>query len=86
MSDTQREVEERLLMLVRRMAPEQVQEVLTFAERLVGGRQDRKRARAALRASFGVWRDRGDLKGDSTDIVRAMREEWEERERRLGLA
>ena len=86
MSEIQKDVEKRLLMLVRRMAPEQVQEVLTFAERLMGGEQDRDRARAALRASFGIWRDREDLRGDSTDIVRAMREEWEEREKRLGLA
>ena len=77
---------ERLLALLQRMTSAQAQEVLMFAERLVGGAQDREAAREALRASFGIWRDRDDLKGDSTEIVRAMREEWEEREKRLGLA
>ena len=77
---------ERLLALLQRMTPAQAQEVLMFAERLVGGTQDREAASEALRASFGMWRDRDDLKGDSTEIVRAMREKWEEREKRLGLA
>ena len=47
--------------------------------------KDRARARAALRASFGMWSDRPDMVGDSTEVVRALREEWAERERRLGL-
>ncbi len=44
-----------------------------------------EKARQALRASFGVWRKRKDLAGDSETIVNALRAEWEARERRLGL-
>jgi len=40
---------------------------------------------AALQDSFGVWRDRDDLTGDSTAMVRSMREEWQDREARLGV-
>lgn len=45
-----------------------------------------EKARQALRASFGVWRERKDLAGDSVTIVNALRAEWEAREHRLGLA
>lgn len=42
-------------------------------------------ARRALRDSFGIWKDRDDLGADSTVIVDELRQEWDERERRLGL-
>jgi len=42
-------------------------------------------ARRLLRQSFGVWKNRDDLGGDSVDIVNKLREEWDERTRRLGI-
>ena len=45
-----------------------------------------RRARRALQESFGIWRDRDDLKTDSTVLVDGLRQEWDEREQRLGLA
>ena len=38
-----------------------------------------------MRSSFGMWRDRPDMVRDSTEVVRALREEWAERERPLSL-
>ena len=42
--------------------------------------------RRGLQESFGVWKERDDLKADSTVIVDELRGEWDEREQRLGLA
>ncbi|OGO42108.1 MAG: hypothetical protein A2Z04_07050 [Chloroflexi bacterium RBG_16_57_9] len=79
-------IEKRLLNIVRTMPPERAAEVLDFAEFLQTreGRQAND-VRAALDESFGIWRDRSDLIGDSASLVRAMRDEWQEREDRLGL-
>lgn len=79
-------VEERLLSLVRILPPERATEVLDFAEFLyVREQKQAKDVETALQDSFGVWRDRDDLSGDSAALVRAMRDEWQEREKRLGL-
>ena len=43
-------------------------------------------AHKMLHESFGVWKDRNDLAADSTVVVAEMRQEWDEREQRLGLA
>ncbi|MEA3407258.1 MAG: ribbon-helix-helix protein, CopG family [Chloroflexota bacterium] len=43
------------------------------------------KARRALSKSFGVWKDREDLQRDSLDLVNELREDWNERARRLGL-
>ncbi len=42
-------------------------------------------ARRLLRQSFGVWKSRDDLGGDSVDVVNKLREEWDGRTRRLGI-
>jgi len=42
-------------------------------------------ARRLLRQSFGAWKSRDDLGGDSVDVVNKLREEWDERTRRLGI-
>ena len=42
-------------------------------------------ARRLLRQSFGVWKSRDDLGGDSVDVVNKLREEWDERTARLGI-
>jgi len=42
-------------------------------------------ARRLLRQSFGVWNSRDDLVGDSVDVVNKLREEWDERTKRLGI-
>jgi hypothetical protein len=42
-------------------------------------------ARQLLRQSFGVWNSRDDLGGDSVDVVNKLREEWDERTKRLGI-
>jgi len=42
-------------------------------------------ARRLLRQSFGVWNSRDDLGGDSVDVVNKLREEWDERTKRLGI-
>lgn len=80
-------IEKRLLNIVRALPPERAAEVLDFAEFLQTreGRQAND-VRAALDESFGIWRDRTDLIGDSASLVRAMRDEWQEREERLGLS
>lgn len=49
-------------------------------------KREQLRPRRGLQASFGVWKDRDDLKSDSTVIVDELRKEWDEREQRLGLA
>lgn len=54
--------------------------------RFVDEKKRLRRARRALQESFGVWKDRDDLEADSTVIVGELRREWDERERRLGLA
>ena len=41
--------------------------------------------RRALRQSFGIWKDRNDLRPESVDLVNELREGWGERARRLGL-
>jgi hypothetical protein len=33
-------------------------------------------ARRLLRQSFGLWKGRNDLGGDSVDVVNKLREEW----------
>ncbi|RLC61801.1 MAG: hypothetical protein DRI48_10325 [Chloroflexi bacterium] len=42
--------------------------------------------RRGLQQSFGIWKERDDLKTDSTAIIDELRGEWDEREQRLGLA
>ena len=42
-------------------------------------------ARRLLRQSFGVWKSRDDLGGDSVDVVNELREEWDERTSRIGI-
>ncbi len=42
-------------------------------------------ARRLLHQSFGVWKSRDDLGGDSVDVVNKLREEWDERTARLGI-
>jgi len=49
-------------------------------------RRERRQARRGLQESFGIWKDRDDLKTASTAVVEGLREEWGEREQRLGLA
>lgn len=73
--------------LVRALPAERATEVLDFAEFLYARKQTQtKDVETALQESFGVWRDRDDLSGDSAALVRAMRDEWQEREEeRLGL-
>ena len=79
--------ERRLLHLVQALSPERVAEVLDFAEFLYARERPQapNDAHVALQDSFGVWRDRTDLIGDSVALVRAMRDEWQAREERLGL-
>ncbi|MFQ5595439.1 MAG: DUF2281 domain-containing protein [Anaerolineae bacterium] len=78
--------ERRLLHLVKALPPERVAEVLDFAEFLYAREQPQVNdTHAALQDSFGVWRDRTDLIGDSGALVRAMRDEWQAREEHLGL-
>ncbi len=86
MSDIREDVDVRLLVLVRDMSPEQAEEVLAFAERIAAQSRGRERALEGVKATFGIWRDRQDMQGDSVELVRSMRQEWEEREERLGLA
>lgn len=79
-------IEQQLLHVVRALPPARATEVLDFAEFLFSREQPRTNdAYAALQDSFGVWRDRTDLTGDSAVLVRAMRDEWRVREERLGL-
>lgn len=66
------------------MAPDRLLE--RAVRHYLDARCRRSRAREALRVSFGVWQDRGDLEGDSATLVKRWREEWDEREQRLGLA
>ncbi|MBS3784674.1 MAG: hypothetical protein KGY78_09550 [Anaerolineae bacterium] len=50
--------------------------------------EDRRRQRAGLEAlqeSFGIWGNRDDLEADSSTLVEEWRQEWDERERRIGL-
>ena len=55
--------------------------------RFLREKRGRFQAPKGLQESFGVWKDReDDLKSDSTVIVDELRKEWDERERRLGLA
>ena len=42
-------------------------------------------ARRLLRQSFGAWKSRDDLGGDSVDVVNKLRKEWDERTARLGI-
>jgi len=78
--------EQQLLQLLRALPGERAVEVLDFAEFLVAREQSpASDIQAALQDSFGVWRDRDDLTGDSADIVRSMRDEWRDREARLGI-
>jgi len=86
MSNVRGDVDARLLVLVRGMAPEQAKEVLIFAERVAAQGRDRDRVRDGVRAAFGIWHERQDMRGDSVELVRSMRQEWEEREKSLGLA
>ncbi len=55
-------------------------------KRFLQEKKSRFQAPRGLQESFGVWKDRGDLKSDSTIIVDELRKEWDEREQRLGLA
>jgi len=78
--------EQRLQQLLRALPNERAVEVLDFAEFLVARKRSlADNVQAALQDSFGVWRDRDDLTGDSTAMVRSMREEWQDREARLGV-
>ena len=54
--------------------------------RFLEGKRRRIQARRALQESFGLWKDWDDWEGDSTAMVDELRREWDERERRLGLA
>lgn len=54
--------------------------------RFLQEKKERIQARNGLQESFGVWKERSDLKPDSTVIIDTMRGEWDEREQRLGLA
>jgi hypothetical protein len=54
--------------------------------RFLQEREARLEHRRGLQESFGVWKERDDLKADSTVIVDELRGEWDEREQRLGLA
>ena len=56
------------------------------ARRFLEEKRRRRLAHKTLYKSFGVWKDRDDLAADSTVIVDEMRQEWDEREQRLGLA
>ncbi len=56
------------------------------ARRFLEEKKQRGLAHKMLHESFGVWKDRDDLAADSTIIVGEMRQEWDEREQRLGLA
>jgi hypothetical protein len=80
------DIETQLIELVRDLPPARAAEVLDFAAFLhARGGERGSDVRTALAESFGVWRDRADLVGDSANLVRAMRTEWEEREQRLEL-
>lgn len=79
-------VEQQLLHLVRTLPPARAVEVLDFAEFLVAREESlADNLPVALQDSFGIWRDRTDLSGDSAGLVRAMRDEWQAREEQLGL-
>jgi len=85
-SPSETAIEQQLLRLVRTLPPERAAEVLDFAEFLHA--REKSRAddlRAALQGSFGIWRGRTDLATDSATLVRTMRDEWETREKQLGL-
>ena len=56
------------------------------ARRFLVKKRRRGLARKTLHESFGVWKDRNDLEVDSMVVVDEMRQEWDEREQRLGLA
>lgn len=86
MSDIREDMDIRLLALIRNMAPEKAEEVLAFAERIAAQSKDRERALEAVNSAFGIWRDRQDMQGDSVELVRSIRQGWEEREEHLGLA
>ena len=78
--------EQQVLQLLRALPGERAIEILDFAEFLMAREQSpASDIQAALQDSFGVWRDRDDLTGDSAAMVRSMREEWQDREARLGV-
>ena len=54
--------------------------------RFLAEKRRRGLAHKRLHESFGAWKDRNDLEADSTVVVAEMRQEWDEREQRLGLA
>jgi hypothetical protein len=64
--------------LTRKLVAESFEEYFSEVRRIAG-------ARRLLRQSFGLWKSRDDLRGDSVDIVNKLREEWDERTKRLGI-
>lgn len=86
MTPTAETIERRLADLIAMLPVSRAMEVLDFAQFLATQEPARPEVDVSRHhQSFGIWRDRADLHGDSVELVNNLRGEWLNREDDRGV-